>query len=86
MLSRYTGEGTERGCDGKLRDQRTLKLLMVNDEVEMTDLARIFLERSGSISIDAVHSATDALDRLDIETYDGVISDYEMPGWTGSRS
>lgn len=83
MLSVYTGGGTESGCDGELRDQRTLRLLMVDDEVEMTDLARLFLERSGSISIDAVHSATEALDRLEIETYDGVISDYEMPGMNG---
>jgi PAS domain S-box-containing protein len=56
---------------------------MVDDEVEMTDLARLFLERSGTISIDAVHSVTEALDRLDHETFDGVISDYEMPGMNG---
>lgn len=56
---------------------------MVDDEVEMTDLARIFMERSGHLSIEAVHSATAALDRLDHESYDGVISDYEMPGMNG---
>lgn len=83
MLSMYTGKGIGRLDGGELQNPRMLRLLMVDDEVEMTDLARLFLERSDGISIDAVHSVTEALDRLDRQIYDGVISDYEMPGMNG---
>lgn len=83
MLSGYSDKGTESGCAGDIRNQRMLRLLMVDDEVDMTDLARLFLERSGTISIDAVHSATEALDRLEHQTYDAIISDYQMPGMNG---
>ncbi|ACL15473.1 response regulator [Methanosphaerula palustris] len=58
-------------------------VLYVDDESDLLNLGKIFLEQSHQITIDTATSAEDALTCGNLQTYDAVISDYQMPGMNG---
>jgi PAS domain S-box-containing protein len=58
-------------------------VLYVDDEPLLLELAKIFLERSGTISVTTVDSAAGALVLLQQRTFDVIVSDYQMPGMDG---
>lgn len=60
-----------------------ISVLFVDDEPALLEITRLFLERSGEISVDTCRSALEALEKLKSTTYDAVISDYEMPMMDG---
>ncbi|MFA5332430.1 MAG: PAS domain S-box protein [Methanoregula sp.] len=60
-----------------------LSVLYVDDEPTLLDIGRIFLEMSGHLRIDTASSAGEALGKIKQQNYDGIISDYEMPGING---
>lgn len=55
----------------------------VDDEPDLLEMGKIFLEWSHQFSIDITTSAEDALRREDLQVYDAIISDYQMPGMNG---
>jgi PAS domain S-box-containing protein len=55
----------------------------VDDEADLLDLGKIFLEASGEISVDTTISAQQALHLLLKNHYDAVISDFQMPDMDG---
>lgn len=62
-----------------------LRVLCVDDEPGLAALVAAYLERDDGIDCDAV-AETDpeaALDRIEREAFDCVVSDYDMPGRTG---
>lgn len=59
------------------------KVLYVDDEPALLEISKLFLERSGVLRVDTALSAADALERLKGTRYDGIISDYQMPGMNG---
>ncbi|WP_321505451.1 PAS domain S-box protein [uncultured Methanoregula sp.] len=59
------------------------RILYVDDEPTLLDLAKIFLEKEGTFSIDTLTSAPEALIWLKTERYDAIISDYQMPEMDG---
>jgi CheY-like chemotaxis protein len=59
------------------------KVMYVDDEPALLDLGKIFLEQSGYLQVDTVPSVEHALEKLQSEKYDGIISDYQMPGKDG---
>lgn len=59
------------------------RVLYVDDEPVLLLLCKTYLERSGKILVDTATSAPEALDRLKNQNYDGIISDYQMPGTDG---
>ncbi len=60
------------------------RLLLVDDEPDIADVARLALERRGKISIETVASAEAAVDRLaEGERFDLVVTDQNMPGMSG---
>ena len=59
------------------------KVMYVDDEPSLLDLGKIFLEQSGYLQVDTVPTVELALEKLQRETYDGIISDYQMPGKDG---
>jgi len=59
------------------------KVMYVDDEPSLLDLGKIFLEQSGFLQVDTVPTVELALEKLQKETYDGIISDYQMPGKDG---
>ena len=60
-----------------------LSVLYVDDDPSLLNLGKIFLEMSGKLRIDTAASVGEALDKVQRRKYDGIISDYEMPGING---
>jgi PAS domain S-box-containing protein len=58
-------------------------LLYVDDEPDLLDLCKLFLEREGEFSVATVTSAKSALQALSERTFDAIISDYQMPAMDG---
>jgi PAS domain S-box-containing protein len=60
-------------------------ILLVDDEVDITDLLMQFLQQKGYI-IDIAKDGREALDKVLIKDYDVIISDLKMPnGFTGNK-
>jgi len=58
-------------------------LLYVDDEPEMLDLGKIFLERTGDFAVITAGSTDEALSFLVTRHFDAVVSDYDMPVKSG---
>jgi CheY-like chemotaxis protein len=58
-------------------------ILYVDDEPELLEIGRIFLEHSGQFTVDTITSAPAALSLLKTTSYDAIISDYQMPEMDG---
>ena len=58
-------------------------LLYVDDEPSLLELAKIYLERTHSFSVATITSVNEALELLKNRAFDGIISDYAMPGRDG---
>lgn len=63
---------------------RQIRVLHVDDDPAVADLTATFLEREDDrFVVETASSAEEALERLEAEQFDSVISDYEMPGTNG---
>jgi len=60
-----------------------IRVLHVDDEVDVADLTATFLERDGGLSVETATSASEGLDRLAAEDIDCVVSDFDMPEMDG---
>jgi PAS domain S-box-containing protein len=60
-----------------------ISLLYVDDEPDLLELCKLFLEREREFSVVTVTSATSALQLLQERTFDAIISDYQMPEMDG---
>lgn len=60
-----------------------ISILLVDDQEELLEITRLFLEKGGEISVDTSTSAIKALDMLKEKKYDAIVSDYEMPLMNG---
>jgi CheY-like chemotaxis protein len=60
-----------------------MKVLLVDDDPLFLELSKTFLEVFHDITSDTVGSAREALQRLENDSYDVVISDYDMPVMDG---
>lgn len=58
-------------------------ILFVDDNEEILTLGKLFLERSGTMTVDIVPSATTAIGKLSRGKYDAILSDYHMPVMNG---
>ncbi|MFA4848969.1 MAG: PAS domain S-box protein [Methanoregula sp.] len=58
-------------------------VLYVDDEPDLLELGRLFLEKSGEFTVVTSTSAEAALESPSIRSYDVIISDYQMPGMDG---
>jgi DNA-binding NtrC family response regulator len=59
--------------------QKSLPILLIEDEPSVTAFLRAALERSG-YSVVQANSGSDGLDQLQQRSFGGVISDIRMPG------
>ena len=61
-----------------------IHVLHVDDEPDFADLTATYLEREHSaLEVTTATSANEALDRLQSEQIDCIVSDFDMPGMTG---
>ena len=56
-----------------------IHVLIVDDEPDLCELTRSFLDASGGMGVDTVCSVAEARIALGQKQYDAVISDYQMP-------
>ncbi|PKL58950.1 MAG: hypothetical protein CVV34_00380 [Methanomicrobiales archaeon HGW-Methanomicrobiales-5] len=56
-----------------------LSVLYVDDEPVLLEIGKLFLEQAGTIHVDILDSAIDALKKIQTTKYDAIISDYQMP-------
>lgn len=66
-----------------LKEEKPLKVLLVDDDPLFLELSKTFLEVFHDIVSDTVDSAGGALQLLEKESYDVVVSDYDMPLMNG---
>jgi len=60
-----------------------ISLLYIDDEKDLLEISKIFLERSRDFVVDTLLSPIKAMDAIRSSRYDAIISDYEMPGMNG---
>ncbi len=60
-----------------------IRILYVDDELGLLEIAKLYLEESGEFSVTTIDSVSAALDLLGKEKFDVIISDYQMPGKDG---
>lgn len=60
-----------------------MKVLIVDDEPPLCDIAKAFLDHLGGFEVDTVGSAAEGLHLLQTSEYEAVVSDYQMPGIDG---
>jgi PAS domain S-box-containing protein len=60
-----------------------ISVLLVDDEQALLDITKIFLEKDKDIKVTATSSAFDALTLMESDTFQAVVSDYEMPLMNG---
>nr|WP_321350251.1 PAS domain S-box protein [uncultured Methanoregula sp.] len=61
----------------------TIQILYVDDESELLEIGKLYLEDELDFSVDCVTSGGDALERISSGTYDVIVSDYQMPRMNG---
>jgi PAS domain S-box-containing protein len=66
-----------------LGERITISVLLVDDETDLLEIGKIFLEDSGEFTVDPVISAAIAFESLKKNHYDAIVSDYEMPVMDG---
>ncbi|MBN1168218.1 MAG: PAS domain S-box protein [Methanospirillaceae archaeon] len=60
-----------------------LSVLYVDDEPALLEIGRIFLERIGDLTVTTALCASEAISLLSNQSFDAIISDYQMPGCDG---
>lgn len=55
------------------------RILYIDDEPDLLDIGKLFLEKNGDLSVTTIESAPVALSLLEKERFDAIISDYQMP-------
>jgi PAS domain S-box-containing protein len=62
---------------------RPTKVLHVDDDPDYLKVAKQCLKRQGKFQVDTARSAEEAMEMMEKETYDAIVSDYQMPGKDG---
>lgn len=60
-----------------------ISILYVDDETDLLELGKQYLEQSDDLHVTTVTSAQGALHQVKTAAYDAVVSDYQMPGMDG---
>lgn len=64
-------------------DLPEISLLYVDDEPALLDIGKMFLERTGNFSVTTAESVKEALKILSTQSFDAIVSDYQMPELSG---
>ncbi len=63
--------------------EEEIKVIYVDDEPDLLEITRLFLEKTGNFQVTTSTSAKNALDSSSIQSFDLIVSDYQMPGMDG---
>jgi PAS domain S-box-containing protein len=67
----------------KVSDGACIRILHVDDDVDLLDVSKKILSLEGYFEIDAATTIDEALKKMRVTHYDAVISDYELPQRNG---
>ena len=56
-----------------------MKVLVVDDETDFLEVAKLYLERAGDLEVDTLSSPEEAFEEIENTSYDAIISDFKMP-------
>ncbi|MHA2365181.1 MAG: PAS domain S-box protein, partial [Candidatus Hodarchaeales archaeon] len=63
-----------------------IRILFVDDEISLLQLSKTFMEREDErLEVETASSAINALELLEKENYNAIVSDYQMPSMDGLR-
>jgi PAS domain S-box-containing protein len=62
---------------------KPISLLYVDDEPDLLKIGKIFLEKSGNVTVTTAQGPPEAFGLLSRKSYDAIISDYQMPDMDG---
>jgi PAS domain S-box-containing protein len=74
--------GNERGQEQKVSDA-PIKIIYLDDEPDLLEVGKLFLELDGEFKVHATSSHQEALQMVVDQDCDAVLSDYQMPGMNG---
>ena len=60
-----------------------IRVLYVDDETDLLDIDKRYLERSGNFEVVTAINAPEAIRLLEQKQFDAIVSDYQMPGMNG---
>ena len=60
-----------------------IQILYVDDDPNLLEIGKLYLERTGDYLVTTLESAVSALEVLEIKSFDAIISDYQMPELDG---
>jgi len=60
-----------------------IRILYVDDEPPLLEIGKLYMERSGDFDVTTCESAPEAIQLLSHDSYDAIISDYQMPVMDG---
>jgi len=81
MIRRAVQSPTEVMVD--LNEKKSIRVLHVDDEPGLLKIAKQLLETEGQFQVDTASTAEEAREKMKKETYDAVVSDYQMSGKDG---
>ncbi len=58
-------------------------VLIIDDQQDLLDITRLFLERFGEMSVDTAKSAKEALAKIKDRNYDALVVDFDLPDISG---
>jgi CheY-like chemotaxis protein len=73
-MKKFSSESLKYTYEGNF-----MKVLLVDDYPLFLELSKIFLKVFHGITSDTVNSAKEALTKLEKDSYDVIVSDYDMP-------
>jgi len=60
-----------------------IRILLVDDEPALLEISKLFLERDAQFTTETAQSGEKALELLETDYFDAIVSDYQMPGMDG---
>ena len=60
-----------------------IRVIYVDDEEDLLEIGKIFLEKTGDLKVDTAASVEEADKKMSQSRYDVIISDYQMPEING---
>ena len=64
---------------GSSNNKRIIHVLHVDDDISFLEVSKLILSNENNFEIDTAMSVNAALKRMELQTFDVVVSDYEMP-------
>lgn len=60
-----------------------ISILYVDDEVALLEITRLYLEKTGDLTVETADSAADGLKKIQEFSFDVIVADYQMPEMDG---